>query len=311
MTSPARICVVGSSNIDLFFRTARLPKPGETLAGRDWFLGYGGKGANQAVMASRLGAKVAMVSRIGKDVFGEGVLNNFQMEGIDTTHVRTDERRSTGLASIVVDDDARNCIILVPGANQSLTCQDVRDAVPAIHSANVLLCQLEVPLEATLEACRLARAAGVGTVLNPAPAIELPEELLALADYCIPNETEIELLTGMPTGDLTQCEKAAKELLRRGPKVVLLTLGANGTMIAEEKGTCLVPATPVQAVDTTGAGDAFIGSLAVYLSHGSALREAVGKANAVAALSVTRPGTQTSFPRRDEVETFLATLSPR
>jgi ribokinase len=311
MTSPARICVVGSSNIDLFFRTPRLPKPGETLAGRDWFLGYGGKGANQAVMASRLGAKVAMVSRIGNDVFGEGVLNNFHMEGIDTTYVRTDERRSTGLASIVVDDDARNCIILVPGANQDLTPQDVRDAVPAIHSANVLLCQLEVPLEATLESCRLARAAGVGTILNPAPAIELPEELLALADYCIPNETEIELLSGMPTGDLAQCEKAAKELLRRGPKVVLLTLGANGTMIAEEKETCLVPATPVQAVDTTGAGDAFIGSLAVYLSQGSALREAVGKANAVAALSVTRLGTQTSFPRRDEVETFLATLSPR
>ncbi|MFL5241316.1 MAG: ribokinase [Gemmataceae bacterium] len=310
MTTPVRICVVGSSNIDLFFRTARLPKPGETLSGRDWFLGYGGKGANQAVMASRLGAKVVMVSRIGKDVFGEGVLNNFQLEGIDIGNVRVDDRRSTGLASIVVDDDARNCILLVPGANQSLTPQDVRNALPVIQSVNLLLCQLEVPLETTLEACRLARAAGVRTVLNPAPAIELPKELLALVDYCIPNESEIELLTGLPTGNLAQCEKAALDLLHRGPKVVLLTLGASGTMIAEENIAELIPSTPVHAVDTSGAGDAFIGSFAVFLSQGAALREAVRKANAVAALSVTRPGTQTSFPRREEVEALLAEASP-
>jgi ribokinase len=304
MNSPIRICVVGSSNIDLFFRTPRLPKPGETLVGRDWQMGYGGKGANQAVMAARLGAQVFMVSRVGKDVFGEGELSNFRAEGIDTTHVHVDEQRSTGLASIVVDDEAQNCILLVPGANQALTPEDVHAAGDAIRSAHILLCQLEVPLDTTLEACRTARAAGVVTILNPAPAIALPDELLALVDYCIPNETEIELLTGLPTQDRSQCEQAAQELLRRGPKAVLLTLGEKGTLIAERTTMELVPTVPVKAVDTTGAGDAFIGSLAVFLGQGSELREAVRKANAVAALSVTRAGTQTSFPRSEEITRF-------
>jgi ribokinase len=245
-----------------------------------------------------------MVSRVGKDVFGEGVLNNFRAEGIDTTHVQVDEQRSTGLASIVVDDEAQNYILLVPGANQALTPEDVRAAGDAIRSAHILLCQLEVPLETTLEACRMARAAGFVTILNPAPAIALPDELLALADFCIPNETEIELLTGQSTHDRSQCELAAQELLRRGPKTVLLTLGEKGTLIAEKEHMELVPTVPVKAVDTTGAGDAFIGSLAVFLGQGSELRVAVRKANAVAALSVTRAGTQTSFPRGEEIARF-------
>jgi ribokinase len=310
MNSPIRICVVGSSNIDLFFRTPRLPRTGETLTGRDWQLGYGGKGANQALMAARLGAQVSMVTRVGKDVFGEGVLANFRAESIDATHVNVDEARSTGLASIVVDDEAQNCILLVPGANQALTPDDVHAAGDALRSAHLLLCQLEVPLETSLEACRLARAAGVGTILNPAPAFPLPDELLALADYCIPNETEIELLTGLPTQDRTQCEKAAKELLQRGPKTVLLTLGEKGTLIADKNIMEVVPAVHVQAVDTTGAGDAFIGSFAVFLAQGSELREAVRKANAVAALSVTRAGTQTSFPHLEEVKNILSSYDP-
>jgi ribokinase len=304
MVSPIRICVVGSSNIDLFFRTPRLPQPGETLVGRDWRLGYGGKGANQAVMAARLGAQVSMVSSVGKDFFGEGVLKNFRAEGIDAHHVSIDEERATGLASIVVDEEARNCILLIPGANQALTPQHVKEAAPAITKAHVLLCQLEVPVETTLEACRVADAAGVLTILNPAPALAIPDELLALADYCIPNETEIELLTGLPAQNERQCEEAAQELLCRGAGAVLVTLGEKGTLIVEKKGTELVPAIPVRPVDTTGAGDAFIGSLAVYLAQGSSLREAIMKANAVAALSVTRTGTQTSFPRGEEVSQF-------
>jgi ribokinase len=246
-----------------------------------------------------------MVSCVGKDAFGEGVLNNFSAEGIDATHVRIDEKRSTGLASIMVDDEAQNCILLVPGANQALTPDDVRAAGEALRSAKLLLCQLEVPLETTLEACRMARAAGVVTILNPAPAVPLPNELLALADYCIPNETEIELLTRRPARNRTQYEWAASELLKRGPKAVLLTLGEKGTLIADKTQMILVPALPVQAVDTTGAGDAFIGSLAFFLAQGLELMLAVLKANGIAGLSVTRPGTQTSFPRRAELADFL------
>jgi len=310
MNSPPRICVVGSSNIDLFFRAPRLPKTGETLAGSDWRLGYGGKGANQAVMAARLGAQVSMVSCIGQEVFGEGVLKNFKAEGVDTTYVCINAHHPTGLASIVVDDAARNCILLVPGANQHLTPQNVRTAASAIETASVVLCQLEVPLETTLEAFRVARAAKVLTILNPAPAASFPDELLALSDYCIPNETEIELLTGLPVHDLIQAEAAAKALLLREAGTVILTLGDQGALIVSQNESCHMPAVSVQAVDTTGAGDAFIGSLAVFLAQKAGLREAVRKANAVAALSVTAPGTQMSFPQREAVDSFLKSLAP-
>ncbi len=303
MSPQPHLCVVGSTNIDLTFRAARLPKPGETLAGHGFQLGYGGKGANQAVMAARLGARVTMVGKIGRDVFGEGALRNYREQGVDTAHVLVDAERPTGVASIVVDDAARNCIIVVPGANLGLTPQDVHAAAAAIEGAALLLCQLEVPIETVAEALRIARAAGVTTILNPAPAVPLSNEMLSLADLCVPNEGEIELLTGGQTAATVQeAAAAAWELLRRGPRTVIVTLGERGALVADATSAEHVPAPRVTAVDSSGAGDAFIGALGVFLAEGVPLRDAVRRANAVAALSVTRLGTQASFPTRAEVE---------
>lgn len=303
--SRPRICVVGSSNIDLTFRTPRLPRPGETLAGKAFSLGFGGKGANQAVMAARLGARVTMIGKVGCDVFGEQILRNYREQDVDTTHVLPDDQHATGVASIVVDDGAHNCILVVAGANQGLTPGNVRDAAGAITSAQVLLCQLEVPLDSTLEAFRLARAAGVRTILNPAPAMRLPDELLNLTDVCVPNETESEWLTGATVTTLADAETIARVWLTHGPKTLILTLGERGVLVVDDRSAEHFPAVAVHAVDPTGAGDAFIGSLAVFLAEGRPLREAVLRANAVAALSVTRPGAQSAFPSRDEVAEFI------
>ena len=306
MPSP-RIAVVGSVNMDLTFRTARLPGPGETLTGQGFRLSHGGKGANQAVMAARFVAAVTLVAKVGGDVFGDGMMRQLQQEGIDTTHVLVDAGQASGVAGIVVDDAAQNCIIVVPGANHALTPQEVQHATAALQAAAVLLCQLEVPLETTHEALKVARAAGVTTVLNPAPAQSLPDDLLSLADLCIPNETELALLTGRPVTTVAEIEAAAWELRRRGPATVIVTLGNRGVLLVHDQGTEHLPAFAVDAVDTTGAGDAFIGALAVLLAEGFPLREAARQASAAAALSVTRPGAQPSFPTRDEVVAFLAT----
>src|SRR5512136_463420 len=225
-----RICVVGSSNIDLISMVPRLPKLGETLVGHSFHLGYGGKGANQAVMAAKLGAQVTMVTRVGRDVFGEGTLKNYQAQGIDTTYVLFDETRFSGVAPIFVDPHAQNFIVIVPGANLGLSEADVHAARQVILAADVLVCQLEVPVETTLEAFRVAKSGGVRTVLNPAPAAHLPDELLQLTDICAPNETEAELLTRQPVRTIEEAEDAAKLLRERGPGVVIITLGERGAM---------------------------------------------------------------------------------
>jgi ribokinase len=302
--NPPRICVVGSANIDLTFRAARLPTPGETLAGTAWQLGCGGKGANQAVMAARLGARVAMIAKIGRDAFGKTTLQNFQAQGIDRAHVTVADGHCTGAASIIVDDEARNAILVVPGANSALTPEDIRRAAATIQSASILLCQLEIPVETTLEAFRTAKAAGVKTILNPAPAAPLPDELLHLTDWCIPNETEIEQLTGRPAMSLHHAEETARLLLSRGPGAVIVTLGERGALLVHPGAVEHFPAVAVRPVDTSGAGDAFIGSLAVFLAEDVPLPEAIRRANRVAALSVTRLGTQTSFPTRAELDAF-------
>jgi ribokinase len=304
MTIP-KICVVGSSNIDLISRVPRLPKLGETLAGRSFHLGYGGKGANQAVMAANLGAQVTMVTKLGRDVFGEGTHKNYQDYGIDTRFVLFDDIRFSGVAPIFVDDEARNFIVIVPGANAGLSPADVQAASQAILGADWVVCQLEVPLETTLETFRICRSGRVRTILNPAPATPLPDEVLELAEICSPNETETELLTGQPIHTLGDAESAARKLLRRGPKAVIITLGERGVLLVDGESVEHLPAVRVAAVDPTGAGDAFIGSLAVFLGEGLSLLEAARRANAVAALSVTRIGTQVSFPKRAEVDAFL------
>lgn len=300
-----KICVVGSSNIDLISKVPRLPKLGETIIGHSFHLGYGGKGANQAVMAAKLGARVTMVTKLGRDVFGDGTLQNYRDQGIDTTYVSFDEKRFSGVAPIFVDDAAENFIVIIPGANLGLLPSNVHDAASAIQTAQVLICQLEVPIETTLEAFRVAKRAGVPTILNPAPAAPLPDELLQLTDICVPNETETELLTGQEAATLEQAEAAAQALLRRGPHTVIVTLGSRGALVAAGERAEHIPAVEVDAVDPTGAGDAFIGSLAVFLAEGTPLHRAVHRANAVAALSVTRIGTQVSFPQRADADAFL------
>lgn len=305
MTTIPKICVVGSSNIDLISQVPRLPKLGETLVGHRFQMGYGGKGANQAVMAAKLGARVSMVTKVGRDVFGEGTLKNYREQGIDTTHVLFDDTRFSGVAPIFVDDRAQNFIVIVPGANLGLSPADAQAAREVILAADILICQLEVPVETTLEAFRIAKRGNVRTILNPAPAAEIPDELLALADICAPNETETELLTGLPVTSLAEAEAAARKLLARGAKTVIVTLGERGALVVNPETVENLPAIPVNAVDPTGAGDAFIGSLAVFLGEGLAFADAVRRANAVAALSVTRVGTQVSFPLRHEADEFL------
>jgi ribokinase len=242
MTKPRpRVCVVGSCNLDLTFRTARLPKPGETLAGKAVQIAFGGKGANQAVMAARLGAAVSVVGCVGADLFGEHVVANLRKEGIDVRHVRRHATEPTGVAAIIVDDAARNSILVVPGANGALTPDDARAAASAIQSADVLLCQLEVPVATTEEALRIGKAGGVRTMLNPAPAAALADAVLALADYCVPNETEAETLTGLPTATDAAAKKAAVALRKRGTGTVLLTRGEHGVLVADAGGTKQVP----------------------------------------------------------------------
>lgn len=305
MATQPKICVVGSSMIDLISKVPRLPKLGETLVGHSFHLGYGGKGANQAVMAAKLGAQVTMVNKVGRDVFGEGTLKNYRDEGIDTTHVLFDESGFSGVAPIFVDDNAQNFIVIVPGANLGLSPVDVQNAKQVILEADILICQLEIPIETTLEAFRIAKSGNVRTILNPAPAAPIPEELLRLSDICAPNETETELLTGQPVGTLAEAEAAARKLLSQGPGTVILTLGERGALLVGKDSVENLPAIKVAAVDPTGAGDAFVGSLAVFLGEGLSLRDAIRRANAVAALSVTRIGTQVSFPKRAEADDFL------
>jgi ribokinase len=292
--------------IDLISRVPRLPKLGETLVGTSFHFGYGGKGANQAVMAAKLGARVTMVTKLGRDEFGEGTLKNYREHGIDTTHVLFDGSLFSGVAPIFVDDNAQNFIVIVPGANTGLLPADVQAAKQVILEADIVICQLEIPVETTLEAFRIAKSGNGRTMLNPAPAAAIPDELLQYTDICAPNETETELLTGMPVATFAEAEAAAREILTRGASTVILTLGERGALLVSKDIVENIPAIKVDAVDPTGAGDAFIGSLASYLGERITLRDAVRRATAIAALSVTRIGTQISFPKRAEADSFLS-----
>jgi ribokinase len=301
-----RICVIGASNLDLISYVPRLPGVGETLHGSRFHMGFGGKGANQAVMAARLGAEVAMITKLGKDVFGEDTLKNFQAEGVDCRHVHFTDQAFSGVAPIAVDPEGHNSIIIVTGANDLLTAAEVESARPLIASAQVLVCQLEIPLALNLLALRIAREAGVRTIFNPAPARpELPAEVYGWSDVFCPNESETEILTGLPVRSLPEAEAAAKALLARGPRAVVLTLGERGSLLATPERTWHVDAPRLKALDTTGAGDAFVGSLAFFLARGLELEEAMRRAVRIASISVQSSGTQTSFPRAAELPATL------
>ena len=298
----AKIVVVGSGNTDMVVKSPRIPLPGETVLGGQFVMVAGGKGANQAVAAARLGAEVSFVACVGDDLFGASALEGYQREGMDTRFVTRDPDAPSGVALIVVDEKGENSIVVAPGANHRLTPQRVRDATEAIRSADILVAQLEVPIESVLEAARIAHDAGVKVILNPAPACLLPEELLKLTDILTPNQTESQLLAG---GE-APADELARLLLGKGPSVVALTLGRSGVLLADSSGWRTIPARTVTPVDTTAAGDAFNGAFAVALAEEIALEDAVRFAQAAAALSVTRMGAQPSLPTREETEAFLA-----
>lgn len=300
-----KIVVVGSSNTDMIVKLHHLPKPGETVSGGAFSTAAGGKGANQAVAAARAGAEVSLVARVGDDSFGEQAVAGFVGDGIDVSHVTRHSAEPSGVALIFVDEGGENCIAVAPGANAALTPDDVEAAKEMITGADVLVMQLETPIESVERAAGLAREHGVKVILNPAPARPLSDEILANVSILTPNETEAELLTGIQVSDDAAAEEAAKALVARGVDTVILTLGSRGAYVFESGSGELVPGFEVQAVDTTAAGDVFNGSLAVGLSEGKPLAEAVRFANAAAALSVTKLGAQPSAPSRSEIETFL------
>src|SRR5262245_18276719 len=305
------ICVVGSANLDLNTYADRLQAPGETIHARRFTTGYGGKDANQAVMAARLGSDVTLVARIRSDLLGRDMIEHFRNERIDTRHVTPLAGISTGTAVITVDAAGRNTIVVTPGANGMLTAADVEAARCAIEAARVLVCQQEVPAEANLAAMRIAANAGVPVVFNPAPVGSgITAEAYQLSTVLCPNEHEAALLTGRPVGTREEAETAARALMNRGARSVVVTLGERGCLVVTPDEVTTLPAPTVEAVDTTGAGDAFIGSLAFFLARGDALTAAARRANHIAAISVQFPGTQTSFPRAADLPAHLRGDSP-
>lgn len=302
MPSPPRIAVVGSLNIDLTTFTDVFPRAGETLFGKSFDLGFGGKGANQAVAARLCGADVKMVAKVGRDLFGEATIKNLASFGIDTSHVRIVDGVSTGVAPIFVEPNGQNRIIVVKGANDLLAPADVDVAAADLAQVQTIILQFEIPLETIYHTIRFAKARGIRCIVNPAPALPASVAELCAADYFIPNETEAELISGLPVHSIEQAKVCAQALLARGFRRVLITLGARGSLLADDTGIWAMPPYPVSAVDTSGAGDAFIGSLSAFLSEGVALRDAVDRANLYAALSTTGVGTQKSFPRRNIFE---------
>ena len=295
------VVVVGSINMDLVVRTARLPEPGETVTGKSFAAIPGGKGANQAVAAARLGAKTAMIGCLGDDAFGAELRRVLALDGIDCRAVREVAKVPTGVALIEVDDAGRNHIVVVPGGNGRLEVADVRANEELLARARAVVLQLEIPLETVAYTAARARALGKLVVLNPAPAQPLPQELLSAADYLVPNEIEAAALTGRRVDSPAAAEEAARGLRAQGARNVIVTLGAAGVVSVTASEVRHHPARSVRAVDSTAAGDTFIGGLCAALVEGRSLDRAVAFAQAAAAISVTRPGAQTSIPRRDEV----------
>ena len=295
MAKRPRIAVVGSANIDLTTFANQFPKPGETIFGQKFDLGFGGKGANQAVAARLCGAEVFMVARVGSDLFGPATIENFRKQGIDPTHVKQVEGLSSGVAPIFVEPNGQNRIIVVKGANDALKPADVDAAADTLKTADCIVLQFEIPLATVYYTVNFARKHGIRCIVNPAPA--QPVDLAALndLDYFVPNESEAEAIGGSPVKNVEDAKRCAQKFLDAGVRRVIITLGANGSLLAGRDGSQHVPPFPVNSVDSTGAGDAFIGSFAVFLGEGVSELEAVRRANLYAGLSTTGVGTQKSF----------------
>jgi ribokinase len=302
MARQSLIAVVGSANVDLTTFNDVFPRPGETIFGKKFDLGFGGKGANQAVAARLCGANVGMVAKVGSDLFGPATIKNFESQGIDATYVGIAEGVSSGVAPIFVEPSGQNRIIVVKGANDLLLPEDVNAAAPLLRKADTIVMQFEIPLRTVYHTVRFAKANGIRCIVNPAPAAAVDFKEAGAADYLIPNETEAEVITGMPVKSIDDAKKCTEFLLRQGMRRVVITLGERGSLVAGSDGMEMIPAFKVQAVDTTGAGDAFIGSFAVFLGEGIQEKEALRRANLYAALSTTKVGTQKSFCSRAEFE---------
>ncbi len=296
------IVVLGSTNTDMVIKTTKLPQPGETILGGDFLMNPGGKGANQAVAAARLNGNVTLVAKTGDDLFGSQSKKLFQSEKLNTDFLFTDPESPSGIALITVDEHAENCIVVAPGANARMLRADVDKAAEAISNAVITLMQLEIPLDTVRYAAEIAFNAGKKVILNPAPAQLLPDELLKMLYLITPNETEAELLTGVPVNDAKSAETAARLLLAKGVQVVVVTLGSKGALLVTAEQCQLIPTLKVKAIDTTAAGDCFNGALAVAIAEGTDLVGAITFANKAASISVTRMGAQASAPYRDEVD---------
>lgn len=300
----AKIVVVGSLNMDLIGRSPHIPAPGETVLGSGFSTAAGGKGANQAVAAARLGAQVTMVGCVGGDDYGRSLLSSLQTDGVDTQHVRMAADAHTGVAIISVDDAGENSIIVISGANWELTKADVAAAETAVSQADMLVLQLESPLEVVVYAAEMAARHNVPVLLNPAPARPLPAELLANVSTLIPNESEAALLAGCEVDDMSGVETAVSRLQARGIKNIVLTMGSRGAYLHSNNESLMVPAFSVQPVDTTAAGDAFVAGFSVAVAEGKTLSEAVRFAAATGALTTTKLGAQPSLPTRLAVDSL-------
>lgn len=300
---------MGSANIDLTTFADRFPKPGETIFGQRFDLGFGGKGANQAVAARLCGADVFMVARVGTDLFGPATIENFKKLGIDTTHVKQVEGLSSGVAPIFVEPNGQNRILVVKGANDAVRPADVDAAAEILKGADCIVLQFEIPLETVYYTVAFARKHGIRCIVNPAPGQPVDMGALHGLDYFVPNESEAETITGIPVRNIDDAKTCASELIGDGVRRVIITLGAKGSLLAGREGSQHVPAYAVNSIDSTGAGDAFIGSFAVFLADGVAETEAVQRANLYAGLSTTGVGTQKSFYDRVRFDSEWATRS--
>ncbi|MGE5715943.1 MAG: ribokinase [Acidobacteriota bacterium] len=300
------VVVVGSANMDLVAKVARFPEPGETVLGASFEMFPGGKGANQAVACAKLGGKVEFIARMGKDIYRDTLAATMTRAGVGLGHVFVDSGVPTGTALITVDSRGQNEIVVISGSNMMLTPEDVCGKENVFAPAAITLLQLEIPLETVVRAAEVAQAHGHTIILNPAPARKLPRRLLKLVDILTPNESEAELLTGIPVTGLSSAGRAGKALLATGVKRVILTMGSRGCLLVTAASTRAFPARKVKAVDSTAAGDAFNGALAFALAEGRKLEDAVEFAGSVAAFSVTRMGAQRSMPTMRELKAFIS-----
>ena len=301
------IVVIGSTNTDMVVKTSHLPAGGETVLGGEFMMNAGGKGANQAVAAARYGNRVVFVAKTGDDLFGERVRLSLSKEGIVLDHLSVDPLHPSGVALITIDAKAENCIVVASGANMHLSIADVDAAREEISAADVVLMQLESPIETVTYAAQMAAEAGVRVVLNPAPAPDgpLPEELMRSLYLITPNRSEASRLSGIEVRDLESAREAAKAILDRGPQCVIITLGGDGSLVYDGQEFTFVEATRVEAVDTTAAGDTYNGVLATMIAEGRSLKDAAREASVAAAISVTRMGAQPAAPTRDEVAAMI------